>query len=105
MNDMMRTLLVTLVLLIGCKKSGSTTSPPTGPGTGTGTDPGMTAGSGSAMCGAPNQGSITKEQCECLGGHVKASIGGGDEAHCAPGETEVATVSFGVEGGWCCKGS
>lgn len=95
---------------MGChKNSDSTTTPTSGNGTGTGAGIGAALGpgpgSGSEMCGMPNQGAITEEQCTCLGGRVNASIGGGAQAHCAPGETEVAAVRFGIEGGWCCKKS
>jgi hypothetical protein len=106
---MLRTLLVSLVLLIGCNKNSESTTTPagSGPGNGTGTGAGIGAalgsGSSSEMCGMPNQGAITEEQCTCLGGRVNASAGGGAQAHCAAGETEVAAVRFGIEGGWCCK--
>ena len=46
---------------------------------------------------------ITKDQCEAQGARFNASIGGGDQAHCAADEAEVAPVRFGMEGGWCCK--
>ena len=93
---------------MGChKNSDSTTTPTSGNGTGTGAGIGAALGpgpgSGSEMCGMPNQGAITEEQCTCLGGRVNASAGGGAQAHCAAGETEVAAVRFGIEGGWCCK--
>jgi hypothetical protein len=28
---------------------------------------------------------------------------GGEQDHCARGETELGSVRFGIEGGWCCK--
>ncbi len=46
---------------------------------------------------------MTKEECECAGGRVNPSIGGGAQAHCAAGETELGPVRLGIEGGWCCK--
>lgn len=46
---------------------------------------------------------LTKEQCECNGGRVNGSMGGGNQAHCAAGETELARVRLGIEGGWCCR--
>ena len=88
----------------GCKKSGQAPSPaPAGsPSTPSG---GMSPGSppGSPACAQPEAGQpMTSDQCTCLGGRVSASRGG-EQEHCTPGETELGTVSLGVEGGWCCK--
>jgi hypothetical protein len=88
---MMRNLLVIFLLMAGCKKSGSSTPSPNG------------SGSGSAACGNTPGEPLTQEQCTCLGGRVNASTGGGAQAHCAAGETELGNVRFGIEGGWCCK--
>lgn len=46
---------------------------------------------------------MTKEECEAQGHRFNPSIGGGDQPHCAEGETEVGPARFGIEGGWCCK--
>jgi hypothetical protein len=56
------------------------------------------------VCAPPAPGEVmTQPQCECLGGRVNASIGGGRQAHCADGEDELGRVRFGIEGGWCCR--
>ena len=52
---------------------------------------------------APAPAVMTKEECEAQGARVNASIGGGDQAHCNPDETELAPVRLGIEGGWCCQ--
>lgn len=46
---------------------------------------------------------MTKEDCEAQGHRFNPSIGGGDQPHCADGETELGPARFGIEGGWCCK--
>ena len=46
---------------------------------------------------------MSKEECEAQGARFNPSIGGGEQAHCNPDETEVGPVRFGIEGGWCCK--
>ena len=46
---------------------------------------------------------MTQQECEAAGGRVNASIGGGDQPHCADNEAELAPVRLGIEGGWCCK--
>jgi hypothetical protein len=59
---------------------------------------------GKPLCDSPPPGeAMTKEQCECRGARVNASIGGGDQAHCGEGEIELGTVKLGIEGGWCCQ--
>jgi len=86
-----------LALAPGCKKSATPTTPPT-------TSSGSAAGSGSAACGEIKAGEpMAQEQCTCLGARVNASRGG-EQEHCAAGETEIGTVRLGIEGGWCCKG-
>jgi len=82
----MRTLL--LVMLVACSSSvppKPTNEPPASP-----TAP-------------PAAAAMTKEECEAQGGRVNSSIGGGSQAHCNDGETELAPVRLGIEGGWCCQ--
>ena len=59
---------------------------------------------GGDTCGVDASGGIpaTAEQCECLGLHVVGDIGNGQVA-CPDGETEIAKISYGIEGGVCCK--
>jgi len=93
----MRALLLVLVLASGCGRGSGPTNPnPTPP---TGSEP----PGGSAACGAPPMGqAMTPDQCTCLGGRVNPSRGG-EQEHCAGGESELGTVRLGIEGGWCCK--
>jgi len=61
------------------------------------------SGSSTGSSAPPTATVMTKEECEAQGGRVNSSMGGGDQAHCADGETELAPVRLGIEGGWCCK--
>ena len=55
-------------------------------------------------CGVQSSNGVptNAEQCECLGFTVHGDIGDGNVA-CAEGEAEVARISYGIEGGVCCK--
>ena len=90
---MMRALVV-VALAIGC--SSPTQAPPQTPQTPQ-TPP------GSPACRSPDSREpLTPEECTCLGGRVNLSRGG-EQEHCASGETELGAIRFGIEGGWCCK--
>lgn len=56
-------------------------------------------------CGVEATGGLPADakQCECLGYQVVGDIGDGNVA-CPDGTSEVARISYGIEGGMCCKG-
>ena len=92
----MRTLL-TLAFSLALVACGGASKPAPTPTTPTPTESGDTCGVQSSN-GMPTN----AEQCECLGFTVHGDIGDGNVA-CAEGETEVARISYGIEGGVCCK--
>jgi hypothetical protein len=44
---------------------------------------------------------MTPQECELAGGTFRPSLGGAIE--CEPGESKIAQVAFGIEGGVCCR--
>src|SRR5436190_635879 len=78
-----RVMRLLLVLLAACSGSSqpSTTQPASHPVT-----PDAAPGATTEV--------MTKEACEAQGGRMAASIGGGDQPHCASGETELGPVRF-----------
>jgi hypothetical protein len=44
---------------------------------------------------------MSRERCDCLGGHVRGDTGDGS-VRCAHDELEHGPVAFGIEGGLCC---
>jgi hypothetical protein len=44
---------------------------------------------------------MTPQECQAAGGTFRPSLGGAVE--CEPGESKIAQVVFGIEGGVCCR--
>jgi hypothetical protein len=44
---------------------------------------------------------MTPQECQAAGGTFRPSLGGAIE--CEPGESKIAQVVFGIEGGVCCR--
>ncbi|MGN6104787.1 MAG: hypothetical protein ACTHU0_06780 [Kofleriaceae bacterium] len=100
----MRALLASALLLAFACRTPSSTSAPPAPSPGSAAPTGEPGQPAPADCGALEPGAaMTPDQCSCRSGRVNLSRGGGDQAHCAEGETELGTVRIGIEGGWCCK--
>lgn len=103
----MRALLASALLLAFACRTPSSTSAPPAPSPGSAAqpnEPGEPGQPAPADCGTLEPGAaMTPDQCSCRSGRVNLSRGGGDQPHCADGETELGTVRLGIEGGWCCK--
>jgi hypothetical protein len=94
------TLAALCLLVVACKPEPTPTTEPTTEPVADGTADGGAADGGNkcAFEGPPTNG----DQCECAGGTVRGDIGDGKVA-CEEGETELARIQSGVEGGVCCK--